>query len=305
MKAKWYYLFFVILYAICTACTPTVDSIAATSSPETPQEQKTSEPIQTDQPAATELPAVAPDPQVITFTTSDGQTLTGTYYPASVNPAPVIVLMHWMGGSEHDWDAVAVWLQNRGVDSGITNPAQPWQDSSWFPQLPEGFSIGVFTFSFRGCENGYECNTTDRPGWLLDAQAAVQTAAGLEGADPARIITAGASIGADGAADGCYMVNEIIPGTCKGSFSLSPDGYLTVAYPLAVEKMQTPESGNAIPAWCLADQSEIFACKMAKGDTYRLIEVQNGGHGMDMIKPGLDPQALELLIEFIQLTVLP
>lgn len=305
MKAKWYYLFFVILFGISTACTPTIDSVASTSSPETPLEQKSSEPVQTNQTAATELPALAADPQVITFTASDGQTLTGTYYPASVNPAPVIVLMHWMGGSEHDWDAVAVWLQNRGVDSGITDPAQPWQDDSWFPLVPEGFSIGVFTFSFRGCENGYECNMTDRPGWLLDAQAAVQTAAGLEGADPTRIVTAGASIGADGAPDGCYLANEVTPSTCQGSFSLSPGGYLTVAYNSAVQKLQSPADGNAIPAWCLANPSEYYVCQSAKGETYRPIEIPNSGHGMAMISPGLDPQALELLIEFIQLTVLP
>lgn len=164
MKVKWLYLFFVIVFVVCSACTPTTDSVAVTSSPGTPLEQTTPETAQSDQPAATDLPALAPDPQVITFSASDGQTLTGTYYPASVNPAPVIVLMHWMGGSQKDWSAVAVWLQNRGVDSGISSPAFPWLDISWFPELPDDFSISVFAFSFRGCENGDGCKTMDSEG---------------------------------------------------------------------------------------------------------------------------------------------
>ncbi len=305
MRVKQLNLLFVVLFIVCTSCAFTTSSVEVTSSPETPLEQKTAETAQADLPVETELPALAPDPQVITFTASDGQTLTGTYYPASENPAPVIVLMHWMGGSEHDWDAVAVWLQNRGIDSGIESPSVPWLDDSWFPELPEGFSISVFTFSFRGCENGDGCTAMDRKGWHLDAQAAVLTAAGLDGVDPTRVITAGASIGADGAVDGCYLANEASPGTCQGSFSLSPGDYLGVPYKFAVDELQTVVDGETTPAWCLANPSEYYFCEQAKGNSYLPIEIVGGGHGMAMIKPGLNPQALELLIEFIQLTVLP
>lgn len=130
------------------------------------------------------------------------------------------------------------------------------------------------------------------------------TAANLDGVDPTLVITAGASIGADGAVDGCYMANETTPGTCQGSFSLSPGGYLGISYKSAVVEMQTLADGKTNPAWCLADPSEYFFCEQAEGDSYRPIEIVDGGHGMEMIRPGLDPQALELLIEFIQLTVL-
>jgi dienelactone hydrolase len=305
MKVKWLSLFIIILIIFCVGCKPVTSAGTEAIAPQDPVGAATAEPAAAEQAADDGLPALAAEPQVITFTASDGQTLTGTYYPASVNPAPVIVLMHWMGGNEHDWDAVAVWLQNRGVESLTTDTAYTWLDGSWFPNVPDGFSVGVLTFTFRGCENSHGCMNMDEAGWLLDAQAAVLTAAGLEGADPTRIISAGASIGADGAADGCYLANEVTPGTCKGSFSLSPGGYLTVAYANAVQKLQSAEAADSIPAWCLADQSEIYVCEMAKGDTYRSIEIQDGGHGMMMINPNLDPQALELLIEFTQLTVLP
>jgi len=64
--------------------------------------------------------------------------------------------------------------------------------------------------------------------------------------------------------------------------------------------------GNkTIPAWCLADPLEYYFCEQAEGNSYLPIEIAGGGHGMTLIKPGLNPQVLELLIEFIQLTVLP
>jgi hypothetical protein len=48
--------------------------------------------------AAEPLPA---DLQEIEFEAQDGQLLHGTYYPAGVNPAPVIVLMHWAPGDHY------------------------------------------------------------------------------------------------------------------------------------------------------------------------------------------------------------
>jgi hypothetical protein len=91
------------------------------------------------------------DPQEITFTASDGQELTGYYYPAAVTPAPVVVFMHWNAGDKSDWYEVAPWLQNRGLDNPFENPGtEAWWDPSWFPAVPEDASYGVFIFSFRG-----------------------------------------------------------------------------------------------------------------------------------------------------------
>ena len=70
-----------------------------------------------------------PEPQEITFKASDGQALTGYYYPAAVSPAPVVVFMHWVGGDLSDWYEVAPWLQNRGLKNPFTNPgSEPWWD---------------------------------------------------------------------------------------------------------------------------------------------------------------------------------
>ena len=68
------------------------------------------------------IPPLPPEPQEITFQASDGQTLRGYYYPAAVNPAPLVVFMHWMGGDMSDWYKIAVWVHNRGLKNPFPNP---------------------------------------------------------------------------------------------------------------------------------------------------------------------------------------
>jgi hypothetical protein len=83
--------------------------------------------------------ALPPDPQIVTITTEDNFTLTGYYYPAAIENAPVVVLMHWMKGDHNDWNEVAVWLQNRGLKNPFENPGDAaqfrWWDPSWFPTI--------------------------------------------------------------------------------------------------------------------------------------------------------------------------
>ena len=44
--------------------------------------------------------------------------LKGYYYPsASDQPAPLVVLMHWVMGDMSDWYEIAPWLQNRGLEN--------------------------------------------------------------------------------------------------------------------------------------------------------------------------------------------
>jgi len=313
--------FFLILVPLIVACSLLAGcSPAATATEEeSALSEETEEPVVPSetpvQPNATpttasptEVPsgpaALPPEPQVIEFTASDGQALQGTYYPAAVNPAPVIVLMHWVNYDETDWDAIAVWLQNRGMPSRTTEPNFPWQDGSWFPATPKDFSIGVFTFSFRDCEAPLGCRSMQPQAWLLDAQAAMQTAAGLEGVDPANVISAGASIGADGAIDGCVWLNEQVPNSCQGAFSLSPGSYLGMDYSETVFRMQQPAVGlEALPTWCLADEAEIGICNAAAKPNftaYEMLEFPGAGHGMMILSPEVEPSGMQALLDFIE-----
>ena len=248
-------------------------------------------------------PVSQADRQSVSFQSSDGQELSGVYYPPAKGPAPLIILMHWAPGDQSDWEAAACWLQNRGSCEEVLNPkAVSWLDPAWFPSLPHDRSYAVFTFTFRGCEGG--CQKSDRPGWLLDAQAAVLAGREMPGVDAQRIVTVGASIGSDGAADGCIWLNQQFPGSCLGAFSISPGGYLTIPYADAVRSLG--EMQPAAPAWCLYstnDQESAKACQAASGEHYRAVSYQGSLHGMQLLAPNVQPAPLQLLLDFLNLVL--
>ena len=268
----------------------------ATSSP-APTDPPPPSPTPTLPPSPTPLPTpLSPEPQEVIFTSGDGFELAGTYYPGNRVPSPVLVLMHWYPGDQTDWTEIAYWLQNRGL-SGPGGDV-PWRDSAWFPSLPEGQSYAVFTFTFRGCQGG--CRQADHQNWLLDARAGVQRASRLPGVDPHQIAAAGASIGADGAAAGCAAALESSSASCLGAFSLSPGNYLTNHYQ---EDLQTLGSAQPPrPVWCLYDVNDHTAdlCKELSGDHFSAQSYSGGYlHGMHLLNPDLEPNPLELMLEFL------
>jgi dienelactone hydrolase len=302
---------FVILALMLTACqiggggTPaTAPAGAASEAPATATETIVAEALATEPPS--EMVSIPPVPQEVAFRAADGQALAGLYYPAASSPAPLVVLMHWVRGDMSEWYEIAVWLQNRGLDNPFPNPEDaPWWDPTWFPPLGEGVSYGVFIFSFRGCTpSPAGCSAWTPDAWLLDAQAAAATAVTLDGVDPTRIVFIGSSIGADGAVDGCAWLAENQPGACQGTLSLSPGDYLNLPYSRAVQTLGAVQP--PIPAWCLADEAEIGLCNRAAGagnPAFRAIEIPGGGHGNMLLRPGLDPLPMQLILDFLSETI--
>lgn len=240
----------------------------------------------------TPLPQVAPgevlpaDPQQVSFQTDDGVTLSGVYYPAAVNPAPIVVLMHWAQGDKSDWTqnaqpkiALAQILQNR-------DPA--------FAVAERGPSYGVLVFDFRGY--GSSGSSSDQQNMYRDAQAAVQFAKTLPGGDPNRVMTVGASIGADGALDGCVGPEPGQP-QCIGAVSLSPGSYIGLAYGDAAINV-----GN-MPIACLAsfeDQIANQTClEGAAASEYNATFFEGAAHGMDLFFHNQQPDTLTLILEFL------
>ena len=238
-----------------------------------------------------------PEPIELSFQTSDGITLSGTFYPARTIDAPLVVLFHWARGDQSEWAAIAPWLQNRGLQPNLDATGQPWLDASWFPAMPEEASFNVFTFTFRGCEGG--CQIFDREGWLLDIEAAMAFVAGLENVDLSQVATMGASIGGDGAAYACHVYNTEYGG-CRGALSLSPGGYLTFTY--AQEVANLASQSPPIPAWCLysiGDGTSAQACEAASGEGYRKIAYPDSAHGLALLEPNRDPNPLDLTLDFL------
>jgi len=251
---------------------------------------------------ATPMPIILPpDPIKVAFSAADGQELEGTFFPGVSDASPLVVLMHWARSDQYDWYEIAAWLQNRGYHPSGGTADYPWRDASWYPDIPEGLSFAVFTFTFRNCQGG--CQSFLRDKWLLDAQAAMDTAREQPGVDAHKVVAVGASIGADGSADSCLWLNEKMPDTCQGAFSISPGDYLTQSFIDTAVNL-----GSQKPVWCLygkEDQESNRVCAPTKSNYYRPIEYDNDLHGMMLIQPQSDPNVLELLLEFLSLTVLP
>lgn len=238
--------------------------------------------------------------QEVTFTAFDGTELQGIYYPAGVPGAPLVIMMHWAPGDQSDYIEMAYWLQNSGLGGDTENPdGLPWLDPSWFPEVDVDKTYAVFTFTFRQCEGG--CQAFLRDEWLIDAQSAVEFAYGLEGIDQDNILVVGASIGADGAADGCLYLNQQYPGSCKGAFSLSAGDYLTLKYEDVVKQLGM----DMISAWCLYAISDVESANVCGGfeaENYTPYEIGEG-HGMMLVRPEVDPNPLQLLLDFISQTI--
>lgn len=278
----------------CTALQGPSDDPAPTQVPvETAPAGPTSPGPDTETAYPTPLP---PDPITISFPAADGFELNGLYYPSSRYPAPVLVLMHWFPGDQEDWREIAFWLQNRGL-SGPGGEV-PWQEPSWFPELPGNQSYAVFTFTFRGCRGG--CQAPEREKWQLDARAGIEQAARLPGVDPEQIAAAGASIGADGAIIGCAGALESGEEICRGAFTLSPGNYLDNSYQDDLAALQDAQPAGRVR--CLYDENDHTAdlCKDLSGPHFQAQRYSGGYlHGMHMVNPDLTPNPLELLLGFL------
>ena len=265
-------LIFALLLASCGGSAPV--ETPPPDAPPPPAEEAT---IPPEKPVAESEPTTAPesdfdpqppDGQRIKFESSDGTALVGYYYPASVPDAPIVVLMHWAGGDQTDWqkNGMIDWLQNRGTSGGMQSPAQ---QSVIYPSMPEGASFAVFTFDFRGF--GESAGKFDQAGGLLDAKAGYEIAKTLEGIDPTRMAGIGSSIGSDGVVDGCTE-------GCLGALSFSPGGYLTVPYADAVKTLD--DAGK--PVTCVAsegDSASANACRETAGENYQSIIYSGSAHG--------------------------
>jgi len=303
MKKQYFFLLIILMF-FTSACgskkpepSPVPTVFAAEKTTELPHTEEADQTKETDTSASDGLPL---EPQVVSFSAEDGLLLEGLFYPAAKISAPVIVLMHWYPGDQDEWTEIAYWLQNRGV-TGNQNGV-PWKDPNWFPALSADLSFNILTFTFRNCQG--RCSSPEPAGWLMDARASLEFARTLEGVDPNRVITIGASIGSDGAIDGCAAVLEADPTACLGALSLSPGSYLGPEY----SDMVTALGVNTPPrtAWCLFDENEAdsVVCNQADGANYYSESWSDGYlHGMHLLTPNLDPLPLARIIDFLDLVL--
>ncbi|NMB62822.1 MAG: hypothetical protein GYA18_10855 [Chloroflexi bacterium] len=241
------------------------------------------------------------------ITTSDGRSIDAFFYPAAKPDAPVVILAHWARSGQEVWEQVAYWLQNRGFagTSESENNSDPWLDSTWFPEMPADRTYNVLTFSCDGCgEAGCRTNL-GRDKWVLDMQAAFEAARTLESVDPARVVGIGASIGADGVVGECLYLNSKYLGTCRGALSLSPGNYLPLDYYSNVKDLLAMDP--SVPVQCFyssEDRASEFVCQVVQDiENVTVVEYQGSNHGMELIQPGLEHNALTIVLQFLSDTL--
>ncbi len=290
-----------LLLAACSPSAPDAPPPAAPTATAAPPTDPT-EPPPTPEPAqpvedpasgawASQQPPLPADPQAVIINTPDDRTLNGWYYPAAVNPAPLVILMHWAGGDQYDWWEIAPWLQNRpgeytpGEWSG-TGIRGPWLDPSWFPALRPEASFGVLVFDLSGFGTSPQGNNIPTD-WLVDSQAAIEFAATLPGIDPDSILVAGASIGADGVLDGCVLASQAAGSPrCLGVFSLSPGNYLPAPFVYPEGARALADAG--IPVHCLAAEGDTAAaaiCNALQPPNTLAVLFPGNAHAMALLAP--------------------
>jgi len=131
----------------------------------------------------------------------------------------------------------------------------------------------------------------------------VEAASKLEGVDKDRIVAVGASIGADGAVEGCSWLNEHHEGTCLGALALSPGSYLTVPFQESAQALLEEDPPRAV--WCLygrADAAARETCQAVPGANlidHRRIKP----HGFELFDPELSPTGFDVLLDFLNSTL--
>ncbi len=293
---------FAIMLAACGSPAPAATEAPPTEIPPTEPQPTVAPPTDTPTPTATPEPKFPPEPQRVEFQADDGTNLVGYYYPAAVDPAPVLVLMHWAGGTHCDWVFVNLvqWAQNRGLPEGLAaNPACENAEIhidpplAEFTPLPAGQSYAVFAFDYRGYGESAGSASWSPAGYLQDSIAAMKTAQGLEGVDPARVAAIGSSIGADGAIDACAE-------GCLGALSLSPGNYLGKSYSDEVTRLGAEQK----PAWCVVssqDSESYPVCNGASGDLFQKFIYEQNAHGTSFFEEGFDPKVTQIIFDFLQL----
>ena len=227
------------------------------------------------------LPAVVPrdglaaaGSRTVTFRTDDGFTLSAAWYEPAVRPAPAVVLVHKLGRSRRDWDAVASRLASEG--------------------------IGALAIDLRGHGESQPAAAPAAPpeftAMLADVTAARKYLATRADVQHSRIGVAGASIGANlavlaGAADASI-----------GSLAL-----LSPSLDYRGLRIEAASRKIARPMLLVAGDDDAYAGRTVKdlqkagGGVREVLVLSRAGHGTTMLSR--DPDLVRALVDWFRRTL--
>ncbi|NOZ05428.1 MAG: alpha/beta fold hydrolase, partial [Chloroflexi bacterium] len=207
------------------------------------------------------------DTRRVTFTTSDGVTLVGTYYAPTGTANPGLVLVHMVDGRRTDWNSLASFLQRQGY--------------------------AVLSLDLRG--HGESSGNREWGKMADDVTVAYRFLSGQPEVDPTRVALVGASIGANLALNVAASEPAV-----KSLVLLSPGmDYRGVKTEAAMKAY------GARPVLFIASRTDTYAAqsvetlaKLAQGKK-QVQTYENAGHGTQMIgnAEGLEDLILNWLRE--------
>jgi hypothetical protein len=159
------------------------------------------------------------------------ESITGIYYPANVDNAPLIVISGYFY-EETYWEQLGYvgWL----TDNDSLTLTEEDNLQSKFPALPDGISYAVFTFSpYDYADSSYNL--------ILSHTAAMQTALKLPGINSKSIIT-------------LDMQSSFLYNECQRN-SDSCSGALMV-FPVSADQISYGIGLSGKPVWCIGILSE-------------------------------------------------
>lgn len=205
----------------------------------------------------------------VTFATTDGVMLVGTYFTPAETAAPGLVLIHMVGGRRTDWDNLASALQSRGY--------------------------AVLTLDLRG--HGKSSGDREWGKMADDVTVAYRFLSGQPEVDPARIALVGASIGAN------LALNVAASEPAIQSLVLLSPG---LDY-RGVKTEEAMKAYGARPVLLIASKTDTYAtqsvetlAKLAQGKQKAQI-YEDAGHGTQMLgnAGGLE----DLILNWLQETL--
>jgi dienelactone hydrolase len=221
--------------------------------------------------------AAAAPSHAVSFRTEDGVTIAGMLHESARHPAPAVILLHMLGRSHQDWQAVA----DRLADSGIHALAIDFRGHG-------GSGAGI-----AGPDGG-----SDVTRYTLDVQAAiVYLASRPDLVTPGAIGIAGASLGANVAVITAAADERV---KSLALLSLSTD-YRSLRADAAMKKY------GSRPAMLVAGTNDPYAMRSLKelaplgGGLRESRTPDAAGHGTMMLDR--DPDLARALVDWFQRTL--
>lgn len=213
--------------------------------------------------------------QRVSFRTSDGVTISATWFEPSVRPAPAVILVHMLGRSRRDWDS----LGSRLADAGV----------------------GALALDLRGHGDSAHVSvaegTADYSAMVHDVEAGRRYLATRSDVQHARIGIAGASLGANLAA-----LHAAADAGVTSVALLSPSlDYRGLRIEGAVRKY------GSRPILMVVGDDDAYSrrsaeeLKKAGGGIRELLTLTAAGHGTNML--GRSPELGPALVAWFQRTL--